>query len=106
MPYETVTDESMADTFDPYLANGYDPGGWTNWEDAFYEVNVANGQKPVADLVVLVTDGDPTARNDDVGVEDGLVAGEVEALRRAATQSDAVKRQGSHILAPRREDDA
>ncbi len=26
----------------PYLEDGYDPGGWTNWEDAFYEVKVAN----------------------------------------------------------------
>jgi uncharacterized repeat protein (TIGR01451 family) len=98
--YTTVTDQSMASTFNPYLEDGYDPSGWTNWEDAFHEVKVANDEGPVADLVVFVTDGDPTARNTDSGgVVDGLPEGDVEALRRAASEADRVKGQGSHVFA-------
>ena len=57
--------------FEPYLKNDYNPDGWTNWEDAFKQVAFANADDPdlpapddpVADLVVFMTDGDPTARN-------------------------------------------
>jgi uncharacterized repeat protein (TIGR01451 family) len=98
--YTTVTDETMASVFNPYINNGYDPGGWTNWEDAFHEVKVANDDGPVADLVVFMTDGDPTARNTNSGgVVDELTEGEVEAMRRAQKEADLVKGQGSHVLA-------
>ena len=98
--YTTVTPDSIASTFEPYLKNGYRPNGWTNWEAAFQKVREANGQGPVADLVVFVTDGDPTARNNPPGPPvTGLVEGEAEALRRAAQQADLVKLQGSHVFA-------
>ena len=42
-------------------AAGYNPNGWTNWEAAFEKVGEANGQGTMADLVVFMTDGDPTA---------------------------------------------
>jgi uncharacterized repeat protein (TIGR01451 family) len=98
--YTDVTSDSIADVFEPYLVRGYKPKGSTNWEAAFQEVREANAAGPVADLVVLVTDGDPTARNHPPGrpVAD-LVEGEAEALRRAAQQADLVKDQGSHVLA-------
>ena len=94
--------------FEPYLKNDYEPGGWTNWEDAFTEVKAANDEagKPQfpngrrADLVVFITDGDPTARNtDNGGTVSGLVEGEVEAMRRAAEEADVVKAQGSRVFA-------
>jgi uncharacterized repeat protein (TIGR01451 family) len=98
--YTTVTLDSIANVFNPYLENGYDPGGWTNWEAAFQEVRTANTQGTVADLVVFMTDGDPTARNTNSGgTVTNLVEGDVEALRRAAQQADLVKAQGSHIFA-------
>ena len=86
--------------FEPYLKTGYVPNGWTNWEDAFREVKVANDGATRADLVVFMTDGDPTAHNTGSGdVVTGLVEGEVEALRRAASEADLVKGQKSHVLA-------
>ena len=76
------------------------PDGWTNWEAAFQKVREANTQGPLADLVVFVTDGDPTARNTASGDPvTGLVEGEAEALRRAAEQADLVKAQKSHVFA-------
>jgi hypothetical protein len=100
VPYTTVTDATMASVFNPYINNQYNPNGWTNWEDAFHEVKVANDAGPVADLVVFITDGDPTARNTDSGgVVDNLTEGEVEAMRRAQKEADLVKGQGSHVFA-------
>lgn len=61
--YTDVTSDSIADVFEPYLVRGYKPKGSTNWEAAFQQVREANAAGPVADLVVLDTDGDPTARN-------------------------------------------
>jgi hypothetical protein len=100
--YTTVTANTITDVFEPYLTDVYDPAGWTNWEDAFQKVKEVNADPgtPRADLVVFVTDGDPTARNTDSGgTVTGLVEGEAEALRRAANQADAVKGQGSHVFA-------
>ena len=100
VPYTTVTPESIAEVFDPYLANGYRPSGWTNWEAAFQQVRTANTQGTLADLVVFMTDGDPTARNTNSGgTVTNLTEGDVEALRRAAEQADLVKGQGSHVFA-------
>ena len=30
--YQTVTAETIASKFEPYLKNEYSPAGWTNWE--------------------------------------------------------------------------
>ena len=100
--YTTVTSETISGVFEPYLTDRYNPAGWTNWEDAFKVVREVNADPdtPRADLVVFITDGDPTARNTDSGgVVTGLVEGEVEALRRATAQADLVKGQGSHVFA-------
>ena len=98
--YTAVTPDSIASVFEPYLKHGYKPSGWTNWEAAFQKVREANSQGPVADLVVFITDGDPTARNNPPGAPvTGLVEGEAEALARASQQADLVKAQGSHVFA-------
>ena len=102
VPYTSVTENSIATVFDPYLKNGYKPSGWTNWEAAFQQVERANavpgGTK--ADLVLFITDGDPTAYNR-VGSSPvtGLTPGDAMALRRAAAAADIVKGQGSHVFA-------
>jgi uncharacterized repeat protein (TIGR01451 family) len=98
VPYTTVTTATIADTFEPYLQNGYRPSGFTNWEAAFHEVRNANTQGTLADLVVFMTDGDPTARNTATGVQTGLTDGAVAAMRPAAAEADLVKGQGSHVL--------
>lgn len=99
VPYTTVTPETIANTFNPYLATGYKPSGYTNWEAAFGEVRAANEGAILADLVVFITDGDPTAYNKAGGVVTGLDEGEVAAMRPASAQADLVKEQGSHVLA-------
>ena len=77
---------------------GYNPSGWTNWEAAFQKVDEANGSKK-ADLVVFMTDGDPTAMNKNGGgVTEGLTEGDVEALQRAQFESNDVKSDGSHVF--------
>ena len=100
VPYTTVTSSAITTVFEPYLENGYNPSGWTNWEAAFQKVREANNATARRDLVVFVTDGDPTARNTASGDPvTGLVEGEAEALRRAAEQADLVKAQNSHVFA-------
>jgi uncharacterized repeat protein (TIGR01451 family) len=95
--YTTVTPNSIASVFEPYLVNQYKPTGLTNWEDAFQEVKEANTQGPVADLVVFITDGDPTTYNGAGGRNVG--EGAVAAMRPAALEADLVKGQGSHVFA-------
>ena len=122
--YTTVTQDWVDGAFNRYITDvannqndqtgsGYDPGNyadpenWTNWEDAFRltrQLNAAAATSPptgpVADLVVFVTDGDPTARNiqSPPGFERDLDDGSVLALRPAAVHADEVKVQGSHIF--------
>ena len=99
---------TLATTFQPYFngtavapADVYNSpsqtGQWTNWQDALEEVKLLNTASGVAPLVVFITDGDPTAT--------GLTApfstnvANATALAAAIPQADAVKAQGSHILA-------
>jgi uncharacterized repeat protein (TIGR01451 family) len=105
--YAAVTPEWIATTFNPYIDNkrpdGYDPSGWTNWEDAFRVSKQTNANGVVADLVVFITDGDPTARlrSNGQAVTD-LTEGEALALTKAQTEADFVKAQGqqkSHVFA-------
>ena len=103
--YTSITSESIAAVFDPYLQNGYDSpsqsGPYTNWDDALSHVRALNDSM-VAPLVLFVTDGDPTAYNrDGVGEDGGISYGldlTSEAHSRAVAESASVKAQGSHIL--------
>ena len=100
VPYTTVTDATIADVFEPYLRNGYRPDGYTNWEAAFQKTREANTEGTLADLVVFITDGDPSARNNPPHSPiANLTPGDVSAMRGAATEADLVKGQGSHVLA-------
>jgi uncharacterized repeat protein (TIGR01451 family) len=104
--YTTVTPETIASTFQPYLDTGYKPNGYTNWEAAFkkvheanHQVTAASPQPTLADLVVFITDGDPTARNTATGQQTGLTEGDVTAMRPAQAEADLVKKDGSHVFA-------
>jgi uncharacterized repeat protein (TIGR01451 family) len=100
VPYTTVTDATIADVFEPYLRNGYRPDGYTNWEAAFQKTREANTEGTLADLVVFITDGDPSARNNPPHSPiANLTPGDVSAMRGATAEADLVKEQGSHILA-------
>jgi uncharacterized repeat protein (TIGR01451 family) len=101
--YAAVTDDWITNTFNPYInntnGNGYNPSGWTNWEDAFRVSKQTNADGVVADLVVFITDGDPTARNRDGQAVDDLTEGEALALTKAANEANQVKNQKSHVFA-------
>ena len=109
--YTRVNGANNSSLFLPYLygtsgGHHYDSpsqnGAWTNWDDALDHVEHLNGADHVAPLVLFITDGDPTAYNRDRPGEDGgITTGGVslEALNRAIEEADAVKSQGSHILA-------
>jgi uncharacterized repeat protein (TIGR01451 family) len=99
---------SLATTFQPYFsgsaaspADVYDSpsqtGPWTNWEDALEEVKLLNTSGGVAPLVVFITDGDPTATGRTAPFATNVAS--ATALPPAIVQADAVKTQGSHILA-------
>jgi uncharacterized repeat protein (TIGR01451 family) len=81
-PYFNGTASAPADVYDSPSQTGQ----WTNWEDALQEVKNLNTDSGVAPLVVFITDGDPTATG-------------TTALTPAIVQANAVKAQGSHILA-------
>ncbi len=107
--YTTVTSGAggtLATKFKPYFDGTATPpadvysiptqlGHLTNWEAALKEVNLLNAQSGVAPLVVFITDGDPTAT---------IAGGQTNtpsatAVGPAIVQANAVKAQGSHILA-------
>jgi hypothetical protein len=102
IPFTTVTPETIATIFDPYLIAGvdgspdddyYDPEDygssdyWTNWEDALEEVQAINTASGVAPLVVFFTDGNPTTYNGHTPPPEAPGA----ALAAAVPVADAVK---------------
>jgi uncharacterized repeat protein (TIGR01451 family) len=124
--YTTVTDATIASTFEPYITNGYQPTGTTtqgtNWEDAFRIGRYflpRPGTQP--HLTVFITDGDPNRaiRADRVTYAPGnpnlaqneyelkvpldrttetASAGSEAAKDVAVSNANAIKAQGSHIL--------
>jgi uncharacterized repeat protein (TIGR01451 family) len=79
---------------------GYSSGGgagWTNWDDALEDARTFTSP----DLVVIFTDGNPTAFNND---PDGSIGGEDPAddpqvLDEAVIEANALKAAGTHMLA-------
>jgi LPXTG-motif cell wall-anchored protein len=111
--YVTVTDASIASTFEPYI-NGFNPGGSTNWEDGFRvgRYFLPRPTQAVPHLTLFITDGNPNRiiREDRVDrVEYATVvpladsdmtdAGNDTAAGRAVPNANALKTTGSHILA-------
>ena len=110
--YTVVTDATIANTFEPYISNGYQPNGYTNWEDGFrmgrYFLPRPSEQPH---LTVFITDGDPTAVIKDtvsdndyrtkVPLSDNQAQSQVDNNRAkdyAVPNANAVKSQGSHVL--------
>jgi len=122
--YTTVTstnaaeDNNAGSTFHRYLFDGgptpnYNPqddyntdAAATNWEDALDQVIAANAGSgtwagsPKADLVVFITDGNPTAWIDDGDNSTQFVGGTFSstALQNAIPKANAVKTSGSHMF--------
>ncbi len=94
--YNNVTEQFAAGPFNSYINGKYNPGGYTNWQDALLKVN---GLNPRPEFVVLVTDGDPTARNTPTGTETGFPDGSYSAMDPAFTAANQLKANGVHMFA-------
>ena len=92
--YNNVTPAFAAGPFANYINGQYNPDGWTNWEDAFHEVSDLT---PRPELVVFLTDGDPTARNP--GPDTGFPNGSYLAMNPAFTEANGLKASGLHMFA-------
>jgi hypothetical protein len=77
----SVTDNGLLNQIQGLAA----PSGFTNWQDAL-EVTTANLASPVPDLVVFITDGNPTANN----------GGGSDDLSPAITAANTLKALGSN----------
>jgi uncharacterized repeat protein (TIGR01451 family) len=77
--------------------------GATNWEDALIKAKgldfdgVAGAPVAPADLVVMITDGNPTTYNGDTTNSGGSTS--TTDVSKAVTQADAIKLAGSHMFA-------
>ncbi len=102
--YNEVTPAYVA-ALEDYLADDYNANGWTNWEDALDKALTLNDIQ-VADLVLIVTDGNPTAY-----VGNGSCSGcnnssgsncydcnENTALNQAIPKANMIKAMGSHMF--------
>ena len=116
--YTQVT--SPTTTFDNYItsypnAESDIDGGftYTNWDDGLSKANDLNdGADGPADLIIFVTDGNPTAYNEDYLGESGGVENAAEgffgfptdtidletSLWRAIEEANCLKVDGTHIL--------
>ncbi len=90
--YNAVTQSWVNTQLTPYLTNNYSPGDWTNWQDALQKVlDQAN-----PDLVVYITDGDPTARNP--APDTSFPEGSYSVLNPALANADLVRADGTHMF--------
>jgi uncharacterized repeat protein (TIGR01451 family)/LPXTG-motif cell wall-anchored protein len=89
-PYPTAGSQAS-------IADQYGTIGGTNWEDGF-EVTSGRG----ADVVVFVTDGNPTTWSGDATQfppDPGFVPGEQEDLDAGVVAANAIKAQGTRVIA-------
>jgi uncharacterized repeat protein (TIGR01451 family) len=102
--YTTVTEDSIYDNdgpggtlgdFEAYM-DGFTANGLTNWEDAFLVAETL----ATADLVVLITDGDPTTWVNPPAFPPPNL-GDIPdiALTEAVVAANTLKGEGAHILA-------
>ena len=90
--YNDVTQTWVDGQLSSYLTNDYSPQNWTNWQDALQKVlDQAN-----PDLVVFITDGDPTARNP--APDTSFPEGSYAVLNPALANADLVRTDGSHMF--------
>ena len=105
--YTEINPENLTNIFYPYVDNdvtaplGYDSpsqlGPWTNWDDALDEVSLM-ADSP--DLVLFITDGDPTAYNPADPTGDPITNADVSvATDRAVEEADQIRSSGSDIIA-------
>ena len=79
------------------LRSSYGDGGWTNWEAALDDVLDLNDIQ-VADIVLFMTDGNPTAYIRDSDQQILTNQNAATSLANALDESCEVKQDGSHIF--------
>ena len=90
--YNNVTQGWVNGQLTPYLTNDYSPQNWTNWQDGLQKVlDQAN-----PDLVVFITDGDPTARNP--APDTSFPEGSYSVLDPALANANLVRADGTHMF--------
>ena len=94
--YNNVTSAFATGPFATYINSNYNPNGWTNWEAAFAQVS-ALSTKP--ELVVFLTDGDPTAFGTSSNPSTGFPNGSYLAMDPAFTRANGLKASGLHMFA-------
>jgi uncharacterized repeat protein (TIGR01451 family) len=96
--YVDITTGSISGALSAGTLGYSPPGDWTNWQDALE--TAGNGSVfPNPDLVMILTDGDPTAFNND---PDGFPGGETPPgpeIDNAVTAANAIKNGGAHMFA-------
>jgi uncharacterized repeat protein (TIGR01451 family) len=92
-----VDADTIKSVFDKYLDTGYSPNGWTNWQDALIKSKDTSGDGPHADLVVFVTDGDPTAFNDPPNAPKTNQSN-AASLEKAIPEANKIKRDDTKIF--------
>jgi hypothetical protein len=102
--YNEVTPAYVA-ALNTHLNNIYNPTGWTNWEDALIKAKDINDAEQ-ADLIVIVTDGNPTAYNNNgscSGCNSSTAnacydCNESTSLARAEVIANQLKASGAHMF--------
>ncbi len=80
--------------------NGYNPGSFTNWEDALIKAtNIGERVSGTPPLIIFFTDGNPNRYIDGSGNVSN-VGGDATALDEAVGQANVLKTNGSHIFVP------
>ncbi|MDT0559303.1 VWA domain-containing protein, partial [Ichthyenterobacterium sp. W332] len=87
-------DQAYVDALTAYLPTGYDPDGCTNWEAALDDVITLNNIQ-TADIVLFMSDGNPTVSVGDTG---GNCNVQQKFLDAALDESCTIKEQGSHLF--------
>jgi hypothetical protein len=102
--YNTVNADFVDGPFERYISGvggagtdqSFNPSTWTNWSDAFTRVGELS---PQPQLVVFVTDGDPTARTVSGTAQTGYPDGSYIWLKPAFDQANALKTPpGPHLF--------
>ena len=110
VPYTEVTDGSLKSVFNPaaaaYKPLTTNPAYYTNWDNALLQaLYTSDSSTPRANAVVFVTDGDPTALNNNHGkpievtVPAAATSSSPNTLNNAITHANELKQEGTHIFA-------
>ena len=94
--YNNVTSAFATGPFATYINSNYNPNGWTNWEAAFAQVSTLSTRP---ELVVFLTDGDPTARFTTSSPETNFPNGSYLTMDPAFTRANGLKETGLHMFA-------